>query len=53
MRALAKGKSKKMALIAVSDKWLKQEFVIARSGLPFDENYVWKLKKLVFNSVLC
>ena len=39
-RIVAKGKSKKLALIAVANKLLKQAFAIAKSGLPYDENYV-------------
>ncbi len=42
-RLVAKGKSKKLALIAVANKLLKQAFAIAKSGLPYDENYVSKL----------
>jgi transposase len=42
-RIVAKGKSKKLALIAVSNKLLKQAFAIAKSGLPYDENFVSKL----------
>jgi hypothetical protein len=42
-RITAKGKSKKLALIAVSNKLLKQAFAIAKSGIPYDENYVSKL----------
>ena len=42
-RLVAKGKSKKLALVAVSNKLLKQSFAIAKSGLPYDENYVFKL----------
>jgi transposase len=42
-RIVAKGKSKKLALIAVSNKLLKQAFSIAKSGLPYDENFVSKL----------
>ena len=42
-RITAKGKSKKLALIAVSNKLLRQAFAIAKSGLPYDENYVSKL----------
>lgn len=38
-RMVAKGKSKKLALIAVANKLLKQSLAIAKSGLPFDENY--------------
>jgi transposase len=38
-RITAKGKSKKLALIAVANKLLKQSLVIAKSGLSYDENY--------------
>jgi hypothetical protein len=33
-----KGKSKKLALIAVCNKLLKQAFAIAKSGLIYDKN---------------
>lgn len=39
-RIVAKGKSKKLALIAVANKILKQAFAIAKSGLPYDENFM-------------
>lgn len=39
-RIVAKGKSKKLALIAVCNKLLKQAFAIVKSGLPYDENFV-------------
>lgn len=42
-RIIAKGKSKKLALIAVCNKLLKQAFAIAKSGLPYDENLVSKM----------
>jgi Transposase and inactivated derivatives len=42
-RLVGKGKSKKLALIAVSNKLLKQSFAIAKSGLLYDENFVSKL----------
>jgi transposase len=42
-RIVAKGKSKKLALIAVANKLLKQAFAIAKSGLAYDENFVSKL----------
>ncbi len=42
-RIVNKGKSKKLALIAVSNKLVKQAFAIAKSGIPYDENYVSKL----------
>jgi transposase len=38
-RITNKGKSKKLALIAVSNKLLKQAFAVAKSGMPYDENY--------------
>ncbi|WP_067149469.1 IS110 family RNA-guided transposase [Pseudotamlana agarivorans] len=38
-RIVAKGKSKKLALIAVYNKLLKQAFAIAKSGLIYDDNY--------------
>jgi hypothetical protein len=34
-----KGKSKKLALVAVSNKLLKQSFAIAKSGIPYDPEY--------------
>jgi transposase len=39
-RIVNKGKSKKLALIAVSNKLLKQSFAIAKSGNPYDETFV-------------
>lgn len=38
-RIVAKGKSKKLALIAVCNKLIKQAFAIAKSGLDYDPNY--------------
>jgi len=38
-RIVAKGKSKKLALMAVCNKLLKQAFAIAKSGLVYDQNY--------------
>jgi len=38
-RITNKGKSKKVALIAVSNKLLKQAYAIAKSGLPYDEKF--------------
>jgi transposase len=38
-RIVAKGKSKKLALIAVCNKLLKQVFAIAKSGLTYDHTY--------------
>ncbi len=39
-RLLAKGKPKKLALIAVANKLLKQVFAISKSGLPYDDEYL-------------
>lgn len=39
-RIVNKGRSKKLALIAVANKLLKQCFAIANSGLPYDEAHV-------------
>ena len=38
-RLVAKGKSKKLALIAVANKLLKQTLAIAKSGICYDKNY--------------
>jgi transposase len=38
-RIVAKGKSKKLALIAVCNKLLKQAFAIAKNRIPYDQNY--------------
>lgn len=38
-RLVAKGKSKKLALIAVCNKLLKQAFAIAKSGLIYEDSY--------------
>ena len=38
-RIVAKGKSKKLTLIAVCNKLLKQAFAIAKSGLIYDDSY--------------
>lgn len=38
-RIVAKGKSKKLALLAVCNKLLKQAFAIAKSGLIYDKEY--------------
>lgn len=43
-RIVAKGKSKKLALIAVCNKLLKQSLAIAKSGIPYDPNYRSRLK---------
>ena len=44
-RIVNKGKSKKLALIAVANKLLKQAFAIAKSGNPYDETHVSLLSK--------
>ena len=41
-RLVGKGKSKKLALIAVSNKLIKQAFAIATTGNPYDEAYVYE-----------
>ncbi len=46
-RIVAKGKSKKLALMAVCNKLLKQAFAIAKSGLIYDQNYQSVLIKKV------
>lgn len=38
-RIINKGKSKKLALIAVTNKLIKQAFAIAKSGIPYDPNF--------------
>jgi transposase len=42
-RLVAKGKSKKLALIAVSNKLIKQAFAISKSGIPYDPAYKSRL----------
>jgi transposase len=44
-RSVNKGKSKKLELLAVSNKLLKQNFAIAKPGNPYDEKYVSVLPK--------
>jgi transposase len=44
-RIVNKGKSKKLALIAVSNKLFKQSFAIAEFGNPYDEKCVSVLPK--------
>lgn len=38
-RIIAKGKSKKLALIAVCNKLLKQAFSIVKNGIPYNDQY--------------
>lgn len=45
-RIVGKGKSKKLALIAVCNKLLKQAFAVAKSGLIYDKNYRSTLAKI-------
>jgi transposase len=40
-RLVAKGKRKKLALIAVCHKLLKQAFAMAKSGLPYKKFTFW------------
>tara|TARA_R110000744_G_scaffold208401_1_gene327061 strand:- start:33634 stop:33816 length:183 start_codon:yes stop_codon:yes gene_type:complete len=42
-----KGKSKKLPLGTVVNKLLKQSFVIAKSGRPYDDTYVSILPKKI------
>jgi transposase len=41
-RLVAKGKNKKLAIIAVCNKLLKQVFAVVRSGVKYDKNYLLK-----------
>lgn len=43
-RIVAKGKSPKLALMAVANKLLKQAFAVATSGIPYDPEYRSVLK---------
>lgn len=38
-RIVNKGKSKKLALLAISNKLLRQSFAIVKSGIPYDATY--------------
>lgn len=42
-RIVGKGKSKKLALIAVCNKLIKQAYGISKSGLDYDRNFVGRL----------
>lgn len=42
-RLLGRGKPKRVALIAVANKLLKQAFAIVKSGAPYDPNYQQQL----------
>lgn len=43
-RLLAKGKQKKVALIAVANKLIRQVFAVVKSGVVFDNDYVEKMR---------
>lgn len=43
LRLLAKGKAKKLALVAVANKLLKQAFAIANSNQKYSESFISKL----------
>ncbi len=43
-RLLAKGKEKKVALIAVANKLIRQVFAVVKSGVAFDNDYVEKMR---------
>ena len=42
-RLLGRGKKKKVALIAVANKLIRQVFAVIKSGVPFDDDYVEKM----------
>lgn len=42
-RLKARGKSEKMALIAVANKLVRQVFAVVKSGVPFDDDYIKKI----------
>jgi len=52
-RLVAKGKNKKLALIAVCNKLLKQAFAIVKSSVPYQADFTFKLvlTPLTFNTV--
>lgn len=45
-RIEAKGKSKKLALLAVCNKLLKQAFSIVKNRIPYDDNFRSTLVKI-------
>jgi transposase len=47
-RIVGKGKSKKLALIAVCNKLIKQAYGISKSGLDYDRKYVGRLNFICF-----
>lgn len=50
-RIVAKGKSKKLALIAVCNKLLKQAFAIVKSGCRYDQSYKSRMPKTEQNNL--
>jgi hypothetical protein len=46
-RITAKGKSKKLALIAVCNKLLRQAFAIAKSGVEYNKEYRSTMPKYI------
>ena len=47
-RLLSRGKPKKVALIAVANKLLRQIFAILRSGIPYDPHYLERKRSFAF-----
>ncbi|WP_427365222.1 IS110 family transposase [Candidatus Caldatribacterium saccharofermentans] len=47
-RLIARGKPKKVALIAVANKLLRQIFAILRSGIPYDPHYLERKRSFAF-----
>jgi len=46
-RLLSKGRPKKVALVAVANKLLRQAFAVVKSGIPYDPNYLEKKMNLL------
>jgi transposase len=46
-RLVAKGKDKKLALIAICNKLLKQAFAIVKSGVPYQAGFTSKLNLML------
>jgi hypothetical protein len=47
-RLRSRGKPKKVALIAVANKLLRQIFAILRSGIPYDPHYLERKRSFAF-----
>jgi transposase len=47
-RLIARGKPKKVALIAVANKLLRQIFAILRSGIPYDPHDLERKRSFAF-----